>query len=154
MWHPRSMKNLVSHLQRSSKKLSKRWHYVLGMIKKCFWKGMRLNCSSVFTMHPSDRGMCCSFNKEKADEMFKQNRYRENMEFLRDQDKRLSREKSDIPPWWVQGFTKLLLSILFCNAELLIQVWLNTRIRRNKGSATNSRCPQWSCYIIFSHRGL
>ena len=40
------------------------------------------------------------------------------------------------------------------NEELLIQVWLNTRIRRNKGSATNSRCPQRSCYIIFSHRGL
>lgn len=71
----------------------------LGMIKKCFWKGMRLSCSSIFTMHPSDRGMCCSFNKKKADEMFKQNRYQENMEFLTDQDKRLSREDSTVPSW-------------------------------------------------------
>ena len=71
----------------------------LGMIKKCFWKGMRLSCSSIFTMHPSDRGMCCSFNKKKADEMFKQNRYQENMKFLTDQDKKLSREDSVVPSW-------------------------------------------------------
>ena len=76
------------------------WHCLFqGMIKKCFWKGRRLSCSSIFTMHPSDRGMCCSFNKKKADEMFKQNRYQENMKFLTDQDKKLSREDSIVPPW-------------------------------------------------------
>ena len=60
---------------------------------------MRLSCSSIFTMHPSDGGMCCSFNKKKADEMFKENRYQENMKMLTAQDKELSRENSEIPSW-------------------------------------------------------
>ena len=69
------------------------------MIKKCFWKGMRLNCSSVFTMHPSDRGMCCSFNKEKADEMFMAGRYRENLKKMIAQDETNSVGDSKLPDW-------------------------------------------------------
>ena len=35
-----------------------------------------MNCSSIFTMFPTDRGMCCAFNMKKADDMFKASRYR------------------------------------------------------------------------------
>ena len=41
------------------------------MIKRCIWKGVRVSCSSIFSMYPTDRGMCCSFNMQKAEEMFK-----------------------------------------------------------------------------------
>ena len=34
------------------------------MIKRCIWKGVRVSCSSIFSMYPTDRGMCCSFNKQ------------------------------------------------------------------------------------------
>ena len=71
------------------------------MIKKCLWKGQRLNCSSIFKMHPTDRGMCCAFNKQKADEMFKVNRYQEQIMYLTEQDRNKSYENADVPSWWV-----------------------------------------------------
>ena len=71
----------------------------LGMIKECWWKGKRLSCSSIFTKIPTDRGMCCSFNKQKAEEMFKESRYQHQLKRLNDQDKRLSFEKSTVPDW-------------------------------------------------------
>ena len=51
-------------------------------------------------MHPTDRGMCCSFNKQKADEMFKESRYQENIVKLTEQDKKFSFEDSKVPDWW------------------------------------------------------
>ena len=71
------------------------------MIKECWWKGKRLSCSSIFSKNPTDRGMCCSFNKQKAEEMYKESRYQEQLKRLNDQDKRLSFEKSGVPNWQV-----------------------------------------------------
>ena len=51
-------------------------------------------------MHPTDRGMCCSFNKQKADEMFTESRYQENIVKLTEQDKKFSLEDSKLPDWW------------------------------------------------------
>ena len=70
-----------------------------GMIKKCLWKGQKLNCSSIFTMHPTDRGMCCAFNKQRADEMFKVNRYQEQIMKLTEQDRNKSLEDATVPSW-------------------------------------------------------
>ena len=50
-------------------------------------------------MYPTDRGMCYTFNKQKANEMFKQNRYQEHIEKFSDQDKSLSIEDSTPPSW-------------------------------------------------------
>ena len=71
------------------------------MIKSCVWKGEKLNCSSIFTMYPTDRGMCCTFNKQKADDMFKQSRYQDQLQRLSSQDKDLSFENSGLPSWFV-----------------------------------------------------
>ena len=71
------------------------------MIKGCVWKGKRLNCSSIFAMYPTDRGMCCTFNKQKANEMFKNSRYEEQIEWLTEQDKTMSFEDSSFPTWLV-----------------------------------------------------
>ena len=69
------------------------------MIKSCVWKGQTLNCSSIFTMYPTDRGMCCTFNKQKANDMFKQSRYQEQIERFSDQDKNMSLDDSTTPSW-------------------------------------------------------
>ena len=36
------------------------------MLKKCFWKGRRLDCAAIFTVFPTDRGMCCTFNMKEV----------------------------------------------------------------------------------------
>lgn len=33
-----------------------------GLLKSCHWKGVKLPCSAVFTVVPTDLGLCCSFN--------------------------------------------------------------------------------------------
>ena len=71
------------------------------LIKSCIWKGETLNCSSIFTMYPTDRGMCCTFNKQKANDMFKQSRYQQQIEYFSDQDKNLSVDDSTTPSWYV-----------------------------------------------------
>ena len=52
-------------------------------------------------MYPTDRGMCCTFNKQKADDMFKQSRFQDQLERLSSQDKDLSFENSVLPSWFV-----------------------------------------------------
>ena len=43
--------------------------------------------------------MCCSFNKEKADEMFMAGRYRENLKKMIAQDETNSVGDSKMPDW-------------------------------------------------------
>ena len=45
------------------------------ILKKCFWKGVPLPCSAIFKKVPTDSGMCCAFNKEKADKIFVESKY-------------------------------------------------------------------------------
>ena len=44
----------------------------ISLIKRCFWKGKSMNCSSLFIMRPTDRGMCCTFNMAKVEEVFRE----------------------------------------------------------------------------------
>ena len=80
------------------------WNFFLGMIKGCVWNGRRLNCSSIFSMYPTDRGMCCTFNKQKANEMFRKSRYQDQIDWLTDQDKDNSIKDSTLPIWKVPWF--------------------------------------------------
>ena len=66
------------------------------------WKGKKLSCSAIFSMQPTNQGMCCSFNKEKADEMFRMSNYQEQMTRLTDQDKKMSHDISEVPYWHVK----------------------------------------------------
>ena len=56
-----------------------------------------MSCSSIFSMYPTDQAMCCSFNKQKANEMFWESRYQENIMRLTEQDKDFSSENSTVP---------------------------------------------------------
>ena len=103
MWQARAIMNMVSffaHLYIIWERVLP-WPYALipGMIKWCSWKGVRLDCPSIFTLFPTNRGMCCSFNMQKADEMFKKSKYREHMERLTKRDKEFSFDNSTLPEW-------------------------------------------------------
>ena len=50
-----------------------------GMIKSCSWKGIRMPCSKLFKASPTDRGMCCSFNVDAANQMFKSSKYKDRI---------------------------------------------------------------------------
>ena len=52
-------------------------------------------------MFPTDRGMCCSFNMQKAEEMFRESKYKQFITKLERRDKDMSFENSTIPEWLV-----------------------------------------------------
>ena len=73
------------------------------MIKECMWKGRSVSCSAVFAMQPTDRGMCCSFNKEKAEKLFMESRFRDHLMTMNVHDKTNTYEDSSIPDWYTMN---------------------------------------------------
>ena len=69
------------------------------MIRKCLWRGRPISCAAIFKMHATDRGMCCSFNKDKADLMFKESRYLAATQNMNLQDKTFAADESSVPEW-------------------------------------------------------
>ena len=65
------------------------------VVKQCLWKGEEVNCSSVFTLTPTDRGMCCRFDIRPPGQIFQTNRFTQNMERLRLQDRTRSLDSGD-----------------------------------------------------------
>ena len=57
------------------------------VIKQCLWKGDPINCSSVFTLTPTDRGMCCRFDLRPPQQIFQASRFTTAMERLQVQDR-------------------------------------------------------------------
>ena len=47
----------------------------MSVIKRCYWRGEMVDCASIFVTRPTDRGMCCTFNVENAEKVFKATRY-------------------------------------------------------------------------------
>ena len=64
-----------------------------GMIKSCSWKGMRMPCSNVFRASPTDRGMCCSFNVDAANEMFKSSKYQKMIHTMQEKDNSMALDR-------------------------------------------------------------
>ena len=50
-------------------------------------------------MFPTDRGMCCSFNMLKAEEMFRESKYRDSIAKFTQRDKDMSFDDSTVPDW-------------------------------------------------------
>ena len=88
-------------------------HWLTGMIKKCLWRGRLISCAAIFKMQPTDRGMCCSFNKEKAEEMFTEGRYQEHLMKMIAQDATQAMGGSGMPEWWDSSFYYLI-QLLTC----------------------------------------
>ena len=47
----------------------------MSFLKKCYWKNKAINCNSIFQKRPTDQGMCCSFNMDKAEAILKKSKY-------------------------------------------------------------------------------
>ena len=58
----------------------------LSIIKKCSWKGKEMPCPKIFKTLPTDRGMCCTFNMKKAEEIFRNLKYSELVQSMQDLD--------------------------------------------------------------------
>ena len=56
------------------------------IIKKCYWKGEEMHCPSIFKTLPTDRGMCCVFNMNKAEEIFQESIYGKLIQTSQDKD--------------------------------------------------------------------
>ena len=56
------------------------------IIKKCYWKGEEMHCPSIFKTLPTDRGMCCVFNMNKAEEIFQESEYAKMIQTRQDED--------------------------------------------------------------------
>ena len=56
------------------------------IIKKCYWKGEEMHCPSIFKTLPTDRGMCCVFNMNKAEEIFQESIYAKLIQSNQDKD--------------------------------------------------------------------
>ena len=71
------------------------------VVKQCLWKGELVNCSSVFTLTPTDRGMCCRFDVKRQEGQFQANRFSQGLAKLQEQD---TRESLDSGPGLVAKF--------------------------------------------------
>ena len=66
------------------------------ILKKCYWKGIHFECSAIFKTHPTDRGMCCTFNREAADSMYHESRYTMALKKMQELDKNLAIEEESV----------------------------------------------------------
>ncbi len=96
-----------------------------GLIKKCSWKGTNINCSAIFDTFPTDRGMCCTFNMEKAEAIFKESRFQQTVTKFQGHDKN---DSNGFPPSWYTkakepvsqaGISKGLSLVLDAHTDLL-----------------------------------
>ena len=74
----------------------------VSFLKKCFWKENPISCSAIFNLRPTDQGMCCSFNMEKADQILKESKYTEAISERQSEDSELAFETKDLPTWYVE----------------------------------------------------
>lgn len=68
----------------------------MSLIKRCYWKGQKMRCSSIFLTRPTDRGMCCTFNMEKAEHIFRKSKYASALSSLQKQDLENSLKKENL----------------------------------------------------------
>ena len=72
----------------------------LSFIKRCYWKKIPISCNAIFQKRPTDGGMCCSFNIEKAENVFKQSQYTNAIATRQKYDSQHGFETSRKPSWY------------------------------------------------------
>ena len=70
------------------------------LLRLCIWKGRKLPCSSIFSTFPTESGMCCTFNLQKADEMLKESKFVDSVKSLQARDEKESYETTQTPGWF------------------------------------------------------
>jgi len=83
-------------------------HWTVGNLKKCTWKGIDIPCESIFSKISTDSGICCSFNKERADEIYVESTFTKIFTELQEADKFRSLTLGKVPDWYTnQGEPKV-----------------------------------------------
>lgn len=72
----------------------------LSFIKRCYWKKRPISCNAIFQKRPTDRGMCCSFNIEKAENIFKKSKYTNVITTRQKHDSKNGFQSSRKPFWY------------------------------------------------------
>ena len=62
----------------------------MSVIKRCYWRGKMVDCASIFVTRSTDRGMCCTFNSDNAENIFRDNIYMNMSSAMQKRDKQLS----------------------------------------------------------------
>ena len=75
----------------------------LSMIKRCFWKNRPISCNSIFQKRPTDRGMCCTFNMETAENILKESHYASAVALRQSKDAEHGFEPDKQPSWFVKN---------------------------------------------------
>ena len=75
----------------------------LSFLKKCFWKEKPISCNAIFNQRPTDKGMCCSFNMKRADQILKESKYTETISALQSKDAESAFETKYLPPWYIKN---------------------------------------------------
>ena len=75
----------------------------MGMIKSCSWKGQMMSCAALFSTMPTDKGMCCTFNKDKAEAMLKEGVYSEQVTKMQETDKNGAFGDTKMPEWYSEN---------------------------------------------------
>ena len=73
------------------------------LIKRCYWKGKHIDCASIFFTRPTDRGMCCTFNMEKAEEIFQKSKYATLVSAMQIKDAKNSFDDYEQPLWYSES---------------------------------------------------
>ena len=72
-------------------------------LKRCIWKGEVIPCSAIFKSIPTDRGMCCSFNIQDAEDFFVQSQYQKMISKLQNEDLNNSFLPNTLPDWYTEN---------------------------------------------------
>ena len=85
------------------KNITSEYRDEMSLIKRCYWKGMRIDCPSIFLTRPTDRGMCCTFNMEKAESIFQESKYATMVSQMQNKDSMNSFENHEQPLWYTSA---------------------------------------------------
>ena len=75
----------------------------LSFIKRCYWKNKPISCNAIFQKRPTDRGMCCSFNMDRAEEIFIESMYTNVIANRQEHDSKNGFQTSKKPNWYIKN---------------------------------------------------
>ena len=117
------------------------------LLKSCYWRGKQISCAAIFDTFPTDQGMCCSFNMQSAEEIFKKSDYTKMVMDKQEENNFLSLTDFTPPSWYLQdqkeafsGISKGLRVVVDVHNDLLSRFSINsdfqglTAVVANKGS--------------------
>ena len=74
----------------------------LSFVKRCYWKNQPISCNAIFQKRPTDRGMCCSFNMKKAENILKESKYAYAISSRQKDEMENGFEISEVPDWYIE----------------------------------------------------